>query len=341
MAPEHLRIQYQDCSGRAERLREAVVVQLAELLRSHDVTLGVPIESRVKSWASIEEKLERKQLKLGAILELQDLVGVRAIVLFRQDLVQAIDLVRSNFDVVSAEDTSTRLGDAEFGYQSQHFVVRLPKAWLLLPSLANLNDFFVELQIRTLSQHIWAAASHKLQYKNETGVPRPLRRAINRVSALLETVDLEFDRVLDERRQYVEEVSSSPREREPLNVDNLAQLLADEFPAENKVAAEEYAELLSDLIKLDITDTTSLRTLIHSYREAVNVEEAERVKEIREGKGAAFDPEVVERVGRGVFYAHVGLARAALRAQFGDEQVDALHRARVANTKTSRRKRGG
>lgn len=53
-----------------------------------------------------------------------------------------------------------------------------------------------EVQVRTVTQHVWAAASHVLQYKQEASVPLPVRRSIYRVSALLETVDLEFERVL-------------------------------------------------------------------------------------------------------------------------------------------------
>ena len=86
MSKDRLQIQYQDNAGRAERVREAVVVQLSALLSANDVTLGVPMESRVKSWASLEEKLERKQLSLDSLFNLHDLIGVRTILLFRGDL---------------------------------------------------------------------------------------------------------------------------------------------------------------------------------------------------------------------------------------------------------------
>jgi ppGpp synthetase/RelA/SpoT-type nucleotidyltranferase len=339
MTPEQLRIQYQDCTSRAERLRDAVVVQLGELLKSNDVSLGVPIESRVKTWASIAEKLDRKHIELVSVLSLQDLIGVRAILLFRSDLERAIELVQSNFEIVSVEDTSRRLSDAEFGYQSQHFILRLPKAWLSLPSLANLDDFFVELQIRTLAQHIWAAASHKLQYKQEAGVPRPLRRTINRVSALLETVDLEFDRVLEERKEYVARAHSVPTEHEPLNVDSLAAVLAELFPPENKTNNESYAELLGDLDALSISTAEQLKATIANHMDKVRESENKRVSEFKDGKGYTSEPDVQERIAQGVFYAHVGLARAALRAEFGDEKVNALYLKHKAKREVRPRKR--
>jgi len=323
MTPDQLRIQYQDNVGRAERLREAVVVQLLALLNSKELTLGVPIESRVKNWDAIEEKIQRKNIEIENIFALQDLVGVRAIFLFRSDLYRSFELVAENFDVVSQEDTSNRLSESEFGYQSQHFVIRLPKTWLSLPSLAGFGDFFVELQIRTLAQHIWAAASHKLQYKQEAGVPPPLRRAINRVSALLETVDLEFERVLDERRSYISKALTATPGNEPINVDNLTSLLSELLPPENKKNEEDYADLLKDLTAMQVITLKQLKEILISHLEAVKEKEKGLVAEyINNPKLHRGSPQRVDRiVDMGVIFTHVGLVRHALRLEFGDEAV--------------------
>lgn len=326
MTLDQLRIQYQDNISRTERLREAVVVQLSELLSVNGVTLGVPIESRVKTWTSIAEKLERKHIEIERISELQDLIGVRTILLFRSDLARVISLISTNFDVVSLEDTSTRLSDSEFGYHSQHFVVRLPPAWLSLPSLASFGDLFVELQVRTLAQHIWAAASHKLQYKHEAGVPLPLRRTINRVSALLETVDLEFERVLQERKAYIEKANTPPEADKHLNVDSLASLLSEMLPPENKEDNEAYAELLEDLYALRVNTPEKLRRIVSVNHKAIQESEAERVDGFMMGDETIDEPEVMERLERGVFFTHVGLTREGLRAEFGDEKLSEIMR---------------
>ena len=65
---------------------------------------------------------------------------------------------------------------------------------------------------------------HTLQYKQEDSVPAPMRRAIHRVSALLEVVDLEFERLLKERESYRSD--SGPINTDAiLNVDLLEHLL--------------------------------------------------------------------------------------------------------------------
>ena len=126
--------------------------------------------------------MERKNLELESILSLPDLVGVRAILLARTDLDKIDELIRSTFEVTSSEDTGDRLGEARFGYQSLHYTIKVPLIWLEIPTMADFEDIQVEVQVRTLAQHIWAAASRKLQYKNEASVPPPIRRAINRDS---------------------------------------------------------------------------------------------------------------------------------------------------------------
>lgn len=339
MYTDALRIQYQDNAGRAERLREAVVAQLSALLAANDVTLGVPMESRVKTWESLAEKIDRKRITLDSLFALHDLIGVRAILLFRSDLGKVLELIKDTFDVVSLEDTAARLGDSEFGYQSQHFVVRLPKSWLQLPSLTSLNDFCVELQVRTIAQHIWAAASHKLQYKQESGVPRPLRRTINRVSALLETVDLEFERVLDERRAYLQGSQAPQAATEPLNVDSLAAVLSELLPPENKKDDESYADLLSDLTALKIKTPEQLRGILTKRAEHARNSDRERVAELRAGTDSFDEPGVSERVARGVFYAHVGLVREALRAEYGADSVNNLFKERTSHIR--KRTKGG
>lgn len=99
---------------------------------------------------------------------------------------------------------------------------------LSVPSLNTLGGLAAEIQVRTMAQHIWAASSHVLQHKNESNVPLPVSRSIHRVSALLETVDFELERVLIDRERYSAEINLSSEE--PLNVDSLRKLLDSLLP---------------------------------------------------------------------------------------------------------------
>lgn len=185
---ENLELEYRGLVALADTFCTEVSRQVSHLLTDAGVTLGFPIESRVKSWASIVEKCDRKDLHLTALSDLNDLVGLRVVLLFRRDVVATCSLLEGHFEIVESYDTQERLQEDQFGYSSRHFVVRLPHRWLTIPTFSQLGPLKAEIQVRTVAQHIWAAASHTLQYKQEQNVPVPVRRSMSRVSALLETV---------------------------------------------------------------------------------------------------------------------------------------------------------
>ena len=278
------------------------------------------MEIRVKKWTSIENKLERKNLEIESILSLRDLVGVRAILLFLTDLDKIDELIRSTFEVTSSEDTADRLGEAQFGYQSLHYTIKVPLIWLEIPTMADFGDIQAEVQVRVLAQHIWAAASHKLQYKNEASVPPPIRRAINRASALLETIDLEFERILEKRREYRDIEIPKGIDAAELNVDILESMLRDRFPEANRSDGEEnYSELLENLTALSVQTVADFDTILKGKYAATMEEERTQLSIVDPETGYIGSSE--ERRRAGVYFTHVGLARVALAHHFGDEAI--------------------
>ena len=304
----------------ANRLHTAVCEQLTSIISDNDLTLGVPLESRVKTWTSIQEKLQRTGMNPSAVCELQDLVGVRVIFLFKNELDDFQNLIRESFEIVSEEDTANRLQESQFGYQSRHIIIKLPEEWLRLPSLKGLDNLMAEIQVRTVAQHIWAAASHKLQYKREQSVPLPVRRSIHRVSALLETVDLEFLRVLDERKTYVESRAETDISDVALNVDSLRQIMDRLLPSENRDSDEPYDKMLSNLDDLGVRSTSELVKLIQEHLEKALLSDREEVK--KKLKSKFYLGTSRERLEAGVFWTHVGLLRQILKAEFGEAAVD-------------------
>jgi hypothetical protein len=262
--------------------------------------------------------LERKNLEIESILSLPDLVGVRAILFFLTDLDKIDELIQSTFEVTSSEDTADRLGEAQFGYQSLHYTIKVPLIWLEIPTMADFGDIQAEVQVRTLAQHIWAAASHKLQYKNEASVPPPIRRAINRASALLETIDLEFERALEKRREYRDIEIPKGIDAAKLNVDILVSMLRDRFPEANRSDGEEnYSELLENLTALSVQTVADFDTILTGKYAATMEEERTQLSIVDPETGYIGSSE--ERHRAGVYFTHVGLARVALAHHFGDE----------------------
>lgn len=319
---ELLEADYRANQRRAEDLKQNVLDQLKRLFEKCGVTLGIPLEARVKTWSSIAEKIDRKGLTLEKITDLHDLVGIRIILLFAKDIELVDEIIKHNFNVDNSEDTSGRLSDSQFGYQSQHYLVQIPEAWCSVPTMCDFKDLHLELQLRTLSQHIWAIFSHKLQYKIESNVPKPLRRSIHRISALLEIVDMEFDRILLEREQYKKNIETGRNSSDILNVDTLAKTLDDILPKKNKKDDESYSILLSNLMQLEIDTPTKLRNLLEKNKASMIKTEQETLSRVT--KDQDYTGTSKSRIDNGVFFAHVGLVRAALRSEFGDNVVTAV-----------------
>ena len=299
----------------AESLRAAVVSQIGVLLEREQIALAFPTESRVKQWSSIDEKLQRVTLDIASLLQLQDLVGLRQVLQFRRDVPRVCELIEKNFTVLRRYDTQERLKADQFGYSSVHFVIKLRPEWLAVPTFSQLGDLQAEIQVRTTAQHIWASASQVLQYKNEDSVPGELRRAIYRVSALLETVDLEFERLLEQRDEYREAISAdaSPRD-EDLNVDLLQSMLSQMLPPENRSGDEDYAPLLSDLRAVGVSTTEQLRRFYEKHQKFIKQLEQQSLETnqgyLAEGKPLVGTSETRTRAG--VFFTHAGLIRIAV-----------------------------
>jgi putative GTP pyrophosphokinase len=308
-----LRQEYHDLRPVAERFTDMMVREMHESVRRNGLRLAVPIESRVKSWTSIEDKLGRGRGFQGASLsELHDFVGIRLILLFQRDVAPTCDLIERLFRAQGRRDRGSDLSVDRFGYQSIHLLARPPDNWLSIPSFAAFRHLEAEVQIRTLAQHMWAAASHQLQYKQEEAVPSEIRRTVHRVSALLETVDLEFERVLAEREAYRATASEGAEDR-ALNSDLLETVLDGLFPRANKEGFESYSLLFWELDKLGVGTVRELTEIIRHHLPKALEGDRKAVHQLRDN--GAID----ERTNVGVYFSHGGLLRSVLESEFGSD----------------------
>lgn len=324
---EDLKNEYDEKAPLYQSLCNELSTQLYELLKQGGVSLAFPIEARVKTWESIEEKCERNALEPSSLGELGDVAGLRLLVLFRRDLENVRRMLDENFDILHFEDTADRLGEDQFGYGSMHFGVRPKKAWLELPTLRPLQGLEAEIQLRTASQHIWAASSHVLQYKKESHVPAPVRRSINRAAALLETVDLEFERVLAERDEYAQ-TFGKPDSSAALDTDLLRAVLGEWLPPENRTDQETYAALLDELAHFEVTTFGALAALLKKHMQAIVEADRAEAEAFLDRSARYSDDEARpwvkarrERAQKGMFLTHTGMARQAIIEEFGVEEL--------------------
>ena len=305
---------YGSMAPKYESLCDGIAAQLSALLNQANLPLAMPITTRVKKFDSLVDKCDRKGLSPRTVEEIEDISGIRVVFLFMRDGEIGRRLIEENLEILSRENTVERLSSDQFGYGSIHYQVRPKPEWLAVPTMAELGGLQAEIQVRTVSQHIWAEVSHALQYKREAQVPDPIKRSLYRVSALLDLVDLEFERFLEDRDAYEKSLKTGTLEAQ-LNPDIVRRIVADNLPIENASDEENYGDLLDDLTTAGVTRVEELVAIIEAKRDQVNALEAADLgaarTAVREGKEVGDQEK--DRLDRGVYNSRVGLVKLALR----------------------------
>lgn len=163
------------------------------------------IEGRVKERDECLRKFSRKyrstleEADLSYLIQdyITDLIGLRVVCLYEDELEQVAGMVRSHFDVIDVTDkvSAVESTEASFGYKGLHLDLRLNAEQACLPENKAYAHIPFELQVRTIIQDSWSVLDHKIKYKKS--IPAELKRRINVLSALFELADREFRQIRD------------------------------------------------------------------------------------------------------------------------------------------------
>ena len=121
------------------------------------------IKTRIKSPASIMEKLERKgfELSVQSIKDnLDDVAGIRVICSFVDDIYKVADMLTNQDDIKILSKKDYIRNPKKNGYRSLHLVVEIP---IFLSN--EKKPMRVEVQIRTIAMDFWASLEHEIHYK--------------------------------------------------------------------------------------------------------------------------------------------------------------------------------
>ena len=193
---------------------------LSDLFRIEKLRV-VAVTGRVKERLSLSEKLSRPGKKYDELPDVTDLVGLRVVTFFEDDVDRVAGLLTRELELVPQHcvDKRAALEPDRFGYRSLHYVCRLPAARRALFENSGFQDQVVEIQIRSILQHAWAEIEHDLGYKGEITIPNEIKRQLSGVASLLEIADRDFREVRDRSSAYRQRVTEEISRNELSGID--------------------------------------------------------------------------------------------------------------------------
>jgi len=200
---------YEELSPAYEQLLHSVYLKVRDILDTHGIF--PTINYRVKRFEAYYDKLI-KMSRLGKNIgstAITDILGLRIICPFLEDLEAIESLIKTNFHVIELDRKGAQHSIKEFGYKSVHFLVKIDPLQSEQEMPYTSADV-CEVQLRTILQEAWAEVEHELIYKSDITLPiESIRRKLASLNAMLTLSDLIFQEI----RDYQKEIRERDRRR--------------------------------------------------------------------------------------------------------------------------------
>ena len=157
-----------------EQLAEQASDLLLKALHRQNIQMNT-FERRVKSEDSLTGKLEKKGYKYKSLYDITDLVGIRVVTYYTDDVDKVAAIVKQIFDIDWKNSVDKRKHQLDsFGYLSLHYICYLKEG--------PLRNIPFEVQMRTALQHVWSAIEHDIGYKGAVKLPPEFVRQFSRLA---------------------------------------------------------------------------------------------------------------------------------------------------------------
>jgi ppGpp synthetase/RelA/SpoT-type nucleotidyltranferase len=219
------------------------------------------IKGRVKEFDSFYEKTRRIKNCVGPFDQIEDICGVAVICLYRKQFGRIEKRLKTLFDVEVVESKSDMMPANQFGYDANHYIVRLNER----TRCEHFQEIKCEIQVRTILMDAWASISHELDYKESQGIPEHLKRNFYALSGLLYIGDSDIEHLRQERERYYRREANLTKKSgfdmdKDLNRDSLVVYAKWRLPNYwvEGIESKGWSNLLADLRKANITSFSEL-----------------------------------------------------------------------------------
>ena len=217
---QNFRDYYNENHDLLESARNSFITLTTSLIHNANAIPISQIDGRVKDREECIKKFNRKyraeveteNTPYTIIDHITDLIGLRIVCLYEDDIEKIKDILCEQLEVVDITDKIALMENTEssFGYKGLHLDIKLNSVRQAMPEYSKFKDFSFEIQIRTIIQDSWSVLDHKIKYKKS--IPNNLKRRINSLAALFEVADREFKEIRDATEASIEKENISVEE---------------------------------------------------------------------------------------------------------------------------------
>jgi len=264
------------------------------------------VSVRIKNFDSFFSKYLRLLKSGDKNPKITDLMGVRIICPFLEDLGKTEKLIEKNFVIQETENKGHR-SFKEFVYESTHILVKIPPHIIEKHGYPEID--IAEIQIRTILQDAWAEVEHELIYKAEFNpFDEPMKRKLAAVNANLTLADIIFQELRTYQQHYSQELlkrRESFYQKIEESTDNL--LFAEKENKKGESAESLSENLFTDSLISGDYETTTIDDLLVNALAAHNQNRFnEAIKQYN--KILELNP---DEVICSIIYKHLGMANFA------------------------------
>ena len=158
-----------------------------ELSEKYQRTVMQKVEHRIKKPESIARKLVKKGYKVSfenASAKLNDIVGIRVVCLYSDDVYKIAELMKKQKDFTLIKGKDYIKNPKKSGYQSLHLIMDVPLTYQTTTECQR-----VELQIRTVAMDFWAGVDNHICYKKKPEEMRKAEEDLKNYSAVISKID--------------------------------------------------------------------------------------------------------------------------------------------------------
>lgn len=223
-----------------KRLGENLKIALKALLNEKSINF-LTIKYRVKQLDDFLEKIKRKSYR-KPFEQMEDICGIRIVSYLPSEIRSIKNVIENEFNIVDIINKDNTSLPTQFGYRSQHYILKVKNDWANAPHFRGVADLKFELQLRTVLMDAWAEIEHKLAYKKFQHMPPQFRRKFSLLSAKLEEADEQFEELVTKIRDYKSNLNKNIYEsidtEKSLNLDDLTTLWKQKYPESHKKIKE-------------------------------------------------------------------------------------------------------